>query len=126
MKFILSRILELKGISRFIECQFIFVMNIFTFVMFYDQVGYVATEFFSFIEDFNVEISKCWSSNVEGVFNNAQLQCAFLKISQCKKLKGQNKAWHLVKFDDFNVAKIISPNLQFYWSFENFQLWNRP
>ncbi len=34
-------------------------MNIFTFVMFYDQVGYVATEFFSFIEDFNVEISKC-------------------------------------------------------------------
>jgi hypothetical protein len=55
--------------------------------MFYDQVGYVATKLFSFIEDFNAKISKCWSSNVEGVFNNAQLQCAFLKILQCKKAK---------------------------------------
>jgi hypothetical protein len=59
--------------------------------MFYDQVGYVAIEFFSFIEDFNVEISKCWSNNVEGVFNNAQLQCAFLKNLHCKKLKGQKR-----------------------------------
>jgi hypothetical protein len=51
--------LELKGISHFIECQFIFLMNIFNFVMFYDQVGYVATKLFSFIEDFNAKISKC-------------------------------------------------------------------
>jgi hypothetical protein len=120
LKLVLSPILELKGISHLIECQFIFVMNIFNVVMFYDQVGYVATEFFSFIKDFNVEISKCWSSNVEGVFNNAQLQCAFLKILHCKKLKGQNKVWHLVKFDDFIVAKIISPNLQLCWSFGKF------
>ncbi len=34
-------------------------MNIFNFVVFYDQVGYVAIELFSFIKYFNVEISKC-------------------------------------------------------------------